>query len=92
MLEELLCDYVSLVENRIHGPVSPMLHQCLMLGCRAGLKNGNPGTRLSLSQSVQAARKVFMETSIEEDDIECMASSLIDQVSIKPKSYLTRRI
>lgn len=45
----------------------------------AGLKNGNPGTRLSLSQSVQAARKVFMETSIEEDDIECMASSLIDQ-------------
>jgi len=45
----------------------------------AGLKNGNPGTRLSLSQSVQAARKVFMETTIDEDDIECMASSLIDQ-------------
>ncbi|KAA1101750.1 hypothetical protein PGT21_029147 [Puccinia graminis f. sp. tritici] len=45
----------------------------------AGLKNGNPGMRLSLTQSVEAARKVFMEPSIDEDDIVCMASSLIDQ-------------
>lgn len=45
----------------------------------AGLKNGNPGTRLSLVQSVQTAREVFKEPSIDEDDIVCMASSLIDQ-------------
>jgi hypothetical protein len=52
---------------------------------RAGLKNGNPGMRLSLSQSVEAARKVFIEPSIDEDDIVCMASSLIDQVSAKTR-------
>ncbi|PLW14466.1 hypothetical protein PCASD_14387 [Puccinia coronata f. sp. avenae] len=49
----------------------------------AGLKNGNPGMRLSLSQSVEAARKVFIEPSIDEDDIVCMASSLIDQGYLK---------
>ncbi|KAH9464692.1 hypothetical protein MJO28_001603 [Puccinia striiformis f. sp. tritici] len=49
----------------------------------AGLKNGNPGMRLSLSQSVEAARKVFMEPSIDEDDIVCMVSSLIDQGYLK---------
>ncbi|OAV96982.1 hypothetical protein PTTG_11649 [Puccinia triticina 1-1 BBBD Race 1] len=49
----------------------------------AGLKNGNSGMRLSLTQSVEAARKVFLEPSIDEDDIVCMASSLIDQGYLK---------
>ncbi|CAH7669428.1 hypothetical protein PPACK8108_LOCUS4050 [Phakopsora pachyrhizi] len=49
----------------------------------AGLKNGRQGVRLRLANSVEPARKVFMEPSIDEDDIVCMASSLIDQGYLK---------
>lgn len=49
----------------------------------AGVKNGRQGMRLSLSKSVKVARKIFMDPSIDEDDIVCMASSLIDQGYLK---------
>ncbi|MBW0476216.1 hypothetical protein O181_015931 [Austropuccinia psidii MF-1] len=49
----------------------------------ANLKNERPGMRLSLTRSVEPARKVFMEESIDEHDVVCMASSLIDQGYLK---------
>ena len=47
----------------------------------AGLQDGKRGMRLSLTSCVEVAKRVFMEDTIDEDDIECMACSLIDQVS-----------
>ncbi|EGG04663.1 uncharacterized protein MELLADRAFT_88694 [Melampsora larici-populina 98AG31] len=49
----------------------------------AGLQHGKRGMRLSLTSCVEVARRVFMEETIDEQDIECMACSLIDQGYLK---------
>ncbi|KAH9819997.1 hypothetical protein DFH28DRAFT_955138 [Melampsora americana] len=49
----------------------------------AGLQDGKRGMRLSLTSCVGVAKRVFMEETIDEQDIECMACSLIDQGYLK---------
>ncbi|KAG0144407.1 hypothetical protein CROQUDRAFT_672396 [Cronartium quercuum f. sp. fusiforme G11] len=49
----------------------------------AGLRNGRRGMRLSSLTCVQIARKIFMEDTIDAQDIESMACSLIDQGYLK---------